>query len=167
MPTPAETTVLRLLSSIEIDSEATAAAILDLGNEGVTVLCEIALGTFPTLRPKMRLNAVSLLDAVNHPQARETMRMLLRDANQDVSVRAIRAAGRLRDPESVVELDRSLRQPTLSPIVAAETVRALTRIDSPNARQTLSAYEAADPSALPHRGAAVVVQQLRLRQQPR
>jgi len=165
MPTPAETTVLSLLSSIEIDGEATAAAIVSLGNEGVTVLCDIALGTFPTLRPKLRSNAVALLDAVNHPQARETMHMLLRDANPDVSIRAIRASGRLRDPESVVELERSLRQPTLSPIVAAEAVRALTQIDTPDARRTLTDYEAADPASLPHRGASVVLQQLRERQQ--
>ena len=126
-------------------------------------LCDIALGTFPALRPKVRLNAVALLDAINHPQARETLHLLLRDENPDVSIRAVRGAARLRDPEAVAALERSLRQPTLPPLVAAETVRALTQIDSPDAQRTLSEYAAADPVAFPHRGSDVVARQLRER----
>jgi len=161
MATEAETTVLRLLSEIELNGAAAAAKIMALGNEGVTVLCDIALGSFPGLRPKLRLNAVAMLDEVNHPQARETLHLLVRDTNPDVSIRAVRALGRLRDPDVVAALSQSLRQPTLPPIVAAETVRALTQIDSPDARNALTAYEAADPGALPHRAAPAVGEQLR------
>jgi HEAT repeat protein len=163
MATEAEAAVLRLLSAIEFDSAPAAAAILNFGNEGVTVLCDAALGTYPGLRPKVRLNAVALLDAVAHPQARETLRLLVRDADPDVSIRAVRAAARLRDEASVAEMARVLRQPELPPLVAAETVRALAAINSADARRALGDYEAADPARYPHRAAAVVNEQLRLR----
>jgi len=163
MSTPIESAILRLLSAIEIDSESAAAAIADWGNEGVTVLCDVALGTFPGLRPKVRLNAVALLDAVDHPQAHETRHLLLRDPNPDVSVRALRGSARLRDTAVVAELGRALQQTSLPPLVAAEAVRALIAIDSPDAQQVLTHYAAADPTQYPHRAALAVNGQLRLR----
>jgi len=161
MPTTAASTVLRMLSAIEVDSEAAAEVVQDLGNEGVTVLCELALGTFPGLRAKIRANAVVVLAWVSHPQARETLQLLIRDPSPDFSIRALRAVARRKDPTIVAELGTLLQQVTLPPLVAAETVVALQTFDSTDARQILDVYRLADPGRFPHRGAAAVQQALR------
>jgi hypothetical protein len=160
MPTAAESTVLRTLSAIEVDGEAAAGVIQDLGNEGVTVLCEVALGTFPGLRAKIRANAVVVLASVNHPQAQEALHLLIRDPSPDFSIRALRAVARRKDLTVVAELGTLLRQATLPPLVAAETVLALRAFDSTDARQILDTYRLADPGRFPHRGAAAVQQAL-------
>jgi len=161
MPTATESAVLRMLSAIEIDAESVAAAVQDLGNEGVTVLCDVALGTFPGLRAKIRANAVALLGSVNHPQARETLLLLLRDSSPDFSIRALRAAARRNDPSIVPELGALLQQAALPALVAAETVVALRALGSADARRILDAYQTADPARVPHRGTPAVEQVLR------
>ena len=130
--------------------------IQTLGNDAVTVLCDVALGTFPGLRPKVRTNAVALLGWVDHPQAAETLRLLVGDVNPDVKARALRAVGRKRDDVVVDDLGRMLREEALPPVIAAEVVKALLAIDSAAARVTLAEYEAADASRYPHRAAPVV-----------
>ena len=95
MPSETEAAVLKMLSAIEI-SPALARRIERQGNEAVTALCEIALGVPPGLRMKVRTNATALLDKVDHPQARETLELLLSDPNEGVRIRALRAAGRAK-----------------------------------------------------------------------
>jgi len=163
MATQAETEVLRLLSAIEVEPEDAAKAVLDLGDEAVTVLCEAALGSFPGLRAKVRTNAVALLGWVKHPQAQEATRLLIRDPNPDVSIRALRAVGRQKNSTITHDLGRMLQNASLPPLVAAEVVKALIAIDSPESRKALSAYDIADPKALPHRGSELVAAYLQSR----
>ena len=156
MPTQAEITLLQLLSAIEVEPQSVAKAIEGLGNEGVTVLCDVALGTFPGLRPKVRTNAVALLGYVDHPQAKETVHLLVKDPDPDVGIRALRAAGRRKEASLVPELAKMLQAASLSPLVAAEVVGALQAIDSPEAHSALADYGQADPGKVPHRAAPVV-----------
>src|SRR3712207_8910994 len=105
MPTETESRVISVLTSIEVPSNA-AQTIGSWGNEAVTVVCEAALGTYPGFRPKVRYNAVALLGQMNHPQATETIPLLINEPDPDVSIRAMRAAGRQKN-ERVVDALRS------------------------------------------------------------
>lgn len=160
MPTPDEVRVIKMLSAIEIPPDAGATVVL-WGNAAVTVVCEAALGTYPGLRMKVRTNAVSLLGLMDHPQAVETIALLLNDSNPDVSHRAMRAAGRQKSPQAVEKLAQVLSKPDSSPLSAAEAVKALVAIDSPASRARVAEYESASPSTYPHRGSAVVQEVIR------
>lgn len=155
MPTANEIRVLKLLSAIEIPPTA-GQTIQSWGNEAVTIVCEAALGTYPGLRPKVRNNAVALLGWMDHQQAMETVPLLLTDANTDVSIRAMRAAGRQKNEASVDKLGQLLRRKEASPLLAAEALGALLAIDSDKARASVATYKAASPADLPHRGSRVV-----------
>jgi len=155
MPTENEIRVLKLLSAIEIPPTA-AQTIQTWGNEAVTVVCEAALGTYPGLRPKVRNNAVALLGLMNHPQAMETVPLLINDSNSDVSIRAMRAAGHQNNVHGIEKIGQFLRRKESPPLIAAEAVSALLQIDSDNARASVAEYMAANPREFPHRGSAVV-----------
>lgn len=155
MPTEIEVSVMTLLSSIEIPRDA-AKKIQDSGNEAVTVVCEAALGTYPGLRQKIRYNAVSLLGRMDHPQAKETIALLVNDPNPDVSIRAMRASGRQNNAQSVPKLGQILNKSESTPLVVAEAVKALLTIDSPEAVAVLQKYETASQDAYPHRKSAIV-----------
>ncbi|MDQ3624804.1 MAG: HEAT repeat domain-containing protein [Verrucomicrobiota bacterium] len=155
MPTEIERRVLEVLSAIEIEPDL-ARQIEDWGNEAVTVVCEAALGTYVGLRPKIRTNAIALLGDMSHPQARETLPMLVNDDDTDVAIYAMRAAGRQRNDEVVENLGRVLRESDVAPLVAAEALKALTAIDSSATRSHLEAYSTASAERLPHRASAVV-----------
>jgi hypothetical protein len=154
MPTETEIKVMRLLTAIEIPPSA-AEQILAWGNEAVTVVCEAALGVLPGLRDKVRTNAVALLGWVDHPQAMETLALLVTDPDQDVAARAMRAAGRRKSEQAVDGLARVLTTPSTAPILAAEAVKALQAIGSGTALAALSRYEAS-ADAYPHRNSTVV-----------
>jgi len=155
MPTDVELRVLKLLTSIEL-SPATAAEIEAMGNDAVTVLCEVALGTYPGLRVKARTNAAGVLGWMTHPQAAETLLLLLDDSDADVRLHAFRAVGGKRDQAAVDTLARVLGEPQSSALMAAEATKALLAIGTPKAQQSVAAYEAASPELLPHRRSAVV-----------
>lgn len=155
MPTEMEIRVLEVLSAIEIPSGA-AREIESWGNEAVTVVCEAALGTYPGLRSKVRYNAVSLLGKMDHPQARETIPLLINDPDPDVAIRAMRAAGRQNSTEGVGRLGEVLQRKNAAPLLAAEAVKALAAIDSSQARTALEEYTGASPDALPHRASPAV-----------
>ena len=123
MPTEIELRVIRTLSAIEVADNA-AETIEAWGNEAVTALCEIALGSFAGARNKVRTNAAGLLGSMRHPQARETLQMLVKDPNPDVSIRAIRATGRQQNTDAVKDLSLLLKKPDLSALFAAEVVSA-------------------------------------------
>lgn len=155
MPTPIEVRVLKILSAIEIDP-STAQTIENLGNEAVTVVCEIALGSYPGLRLKVRTNAVALLGWMTHPQAVETIPLLINDSNSDVSIRAMRAAGRQKNEQVISKLDEILKKTESLPLIAAEAVKALISINSVEARTSLSEYSTTDGLKYPHRNSTVV-----------
>lgn len=155
MPTETELQVLKLLTAIEL-TPATAQRIESMGTEAVTVLCEVALGTYPGLRTKVRTNATGLLGWMTHPQAAETLQLLVDDADPDVRLHAFRAVGRKGDDGAVDSLARVLGAPDTSALMAAEAVKALTAINSPRARQAVTTYEQASPAGHPHRSSAVV-----------
>jgi HEAT repeat protein len=159
MPTPAEVRVLELLTAIDTRPETLAAQVLALGNPGVTALCEAALGTYPGLREKVRTNAIALLGWIPHPQAAETLVLLVTDPNPDLASRALRASARAGLTEAIQPIDALLRRPGTPPLVAAEAVKALARIDSPEAAAVLATYvEGAVPTT--HRTSSVVQQVL-------
>ena len=155
MPTENEIRVLKILSAIEIPPTA-GQTIQSWGNEAVTVVCEAALGTYPGLRPKVRNNAVALLGWMDHQQAKETVPLLLNEANADVSSRAMRAAGRQKNESGIDKLDQLLRRKDSPPLLAAEALGALLAIGSGKALASVAAYKAANPADVPHRASKVV-----------
>ena len=159
MPTEDEVRVMRLLGSIEIDNNA-GKVIEGWGNDAVTVLCEAALGTYPGVRLKLRTNAVALLGNMSHPQAKETIHLLVSDPNPDVSIRAMRAAGMQRNTMVVGDLGRLLSKSDLSVVVAAEVVKALTEIGTPEARSALDTYAAVSSDEYAHRRSPLVLKYL-------
>ena len=118
MPTEIETRVMKVLTAIEIPPDV-AQKIQSWGNEAVTVVCEAALGSYPGLRMKVRTNAVALLGHMTHPQAIETIQVLVNDPNSDVSIRAMRAAGRQKNEQVIDKLGQVLKKiestPSLRP----------------------------------------------------
>ena len=155
MPTEIETRVLRMLSAVEVPP-GTARVIEDLGNEAVTAACAIALGDLAGVEGRVRATAVALLGWMSHPQARETVPMLIDDPDPDIAARALRAAGRQHNDAVVPTMSAMLRREDLSPVLAAETVDALRTIGGSAAEAALDEYQQATPEALPHRGSNVV-----------
>lgn len=159
MPTEAEVRVMTMLSGIEVPRTA-GDAIAALGNEAVTVVCEAALGAYAGVRDKVRTNAVSVLGGIDHPQAKETIALLVTDDEPDIAVRAMRSAAAQGNAIAVPRLDDVLRRPASSPILAAEAVSALRAIDTPAARESLERYRAATDGAPAHRQSPVVREML-------
>lgn len=155
MPTEMETKVLRLLSAIEIPPNA-GQIIESWGAEAVTVACEAALGDYPGLRTKIRTNAAALVGMMSHPQAREVLKLLLKDSNTDVRMRALRAAGRQKRDDLVPDIGEILEGPLVPQLIAAEAVKALKAIDTPSSQGILQNYLAKTPEAVPHRGSHAV-----------
>lgn len=150
MPDETVVQVMKILSAIEIPPGA-AKRIEEMGNAAVTVLCEVALGSYPGLRPKVRTNAVAMLRWMKHPQALETTALLVNDANLDVAIRALRAAGVQKNDGVVDKIGQILTKPASSSLLAAEAAKALLAIDSPKAKAVLETYEKSSPNTLPHR----------------
>jgi hypothetical protein len=155
MPTEIETRVLRMLSAIEVPP-ATAKVIEDMGNEAVTAACAIALGDYSGVEGRVRATAVALLGWMTHPQARETVPMLIDDSDPDIAARALRAAAHQHNDGVVPNVAAMLRREDLSPVLAAEAVDALRTIGGSAAEAALDEYQQATPEALPHRGSTVV-----------
>jgi hypothetical protein len=155
MPTEMESRTLQLLRAIDIKRD-TASYIESLGHEAVTVICEAALGGYPGIRPKMRANAVTLAGKMSHPQALETIALLVSDPDPNMAIRAVRAAGRKRSDGLVEKIARVLDQPLSNTLLAAEALDALLHIDTPEARLRVKAYEAASAADLPHRRSPAV-----------
>ena len=155
MPTEAEIRVLELLNAIDLPDE-TATWLQKSGNEYVTVVCEAALGSYPGLRKKARFNAVALAGRMDHPQTRETIDMLINDPTPDVAIRAMRAIGRHRNVGAVQKLSDILNKPQSSDLIAAEALKALIAIDSPESSLAIEHYRDAQPSSASHRRASVV-----------
>jgi HEAT repeat protein len=155
MPDETVVKVMKILSAIEIPPSA-AQKIEEWGNEAVTVVCEVALGSYPGLRSKVRNNAVALLGWMSHPQALETISLLINDPNSDIAIRAMRAAGRQKNDDVVAKLGQVLKKPVSPPLIAAEAVKALLAIDSSKSRTVLEGYTGESPNVYPHRGSAVV-----------
>ena len=154
-----EATVLRILTAIELRPSA-ARAIDKRGPEAITALCEIALGTMPGLRKKARTNAVAMLGYIDRPQARETLQLLVKDGDTGVSIRAMRAAGKVKLDEVTPELATMLTKPGTPPLVAAEAVTALAAIDSPTSRAAVETYRNVHDDRLPHRSSVTVADAL-------
>jgi len=159
MATKDEIRVMEVLNAVEVPAAA-GPAIERWGNNAVTILCEVALGTYAGIRFKVRTNAVALLGTLTHPQAMESVQLLIADRDDDVSIYAMRAAGRQKNPAAVAQLDTRLKRRDLPPLLAAEAVNALSAIDSREARNVLKTYAAASPEEYPHRGSAVVRESL-------
>ena len=154
MPDETVVTVMKILSAIEIPPSA-AEKIEEMGNPAVTVVCEVALGSYPGLRFKVRTNAVALLGWLKHPQAIETIALLVNDANPDIATRALRAAGRQKNDGVVDKIAEMMKQPAASPLLVAEGLKALLAIDSSKSRSTFDEYEKGSPNT-PHRHTPVV-----------
>lgn len=162
MPTENEKRVLNLLSAVDYEPGTDPGKLIESwGNDAVTVACEIALGSYPGLRPKVRTNAVAVLETIGAPQAKETVRMLVKDPDSDVSIRALRAAAGQRNADAVNDMSAMLVSPALPPLVAVEVVKALGAIATPAARAALKAYSTADAQAHPHRSYPLVATYLR------
>ncbi|GAO45412.1 HEAT repeat domain-containing protein [Flavihumibacter petaseus] len=155
MPTEIEIKVIKALSAIEVPPTL-ALTIEGWGNEAVTVLCEAALGTYPGLRQKIRTNAVALLGWMTHPQAMETVRMLINDSNEDIAIRAMRSSGRQKNDGTTDQLQALLSKSETSPLLAAEAVQSLINNGSVKARAVLTQYAGQSPETLPHRRNALV-----------
>jgi HEAT repeat protein len=160
MPTDVEVRVMRMLAAIEVPANAPE-IIETLGTEAVTVVCEAALGSYPGLRPKLRTNAVAVVGRMTHPQARETLALLITDESPGVAMRALRAAGRRKDEGLVDRIGAVLRRPTTDELTANEAIRALRSIDSTAAARALDAYAKASGDQVPHRRSALVERALR------
>lgn len=156
MPTPIETEVMRLLTSVDVQPAVSAARIMELGTPAVTVVCEAALGSYPGLRNKTRTNAVALLGWLAHPQAAETVALLVGDEDPDVAIRALRAAGRSGNQAAVARISALLTRPETPPVIAAEAVRSLSTVGSPNAVDAVETYRHVGENVLAHRGSTVV-----------
>lgn len=161
MPDETVVKVMKILSAIEIPPRA-AERIEEMGNDAVTVVCEVALGTYPGLRPKVRTNAVALLGWMTHPQAVETTELLVNNANPDVAIRALRSAGIQKNDGVVDKIGQMLKKPTSSPLVVAEGIKALLAIDSAKSRSVFEGYEKESPTSS-HRGSPVVQDIIRTR----
>ena len=161
MPTQDEIRVLNLLSAVDYAPGTDPGKLIESwGNGAVTVACEAALGTYPGLRPKVRTNAVAVLETIDHPQARETVAMLVKDSNSDVSIRALRAAAGQKNNAVVRDLDTLLQSPSLPPLVAVEVVKTLINIGSNQAKRALQTYKDASPNQLPHRANVLIASYL-------
>lgn len=163
MPTEIEKKIIKALSAIEI-SPKLAGDIEAMGNEAVTVLCETALGIYPGLRQKIRSNAVAILGWMTHPQARETVELLINDPDRDISIRAMRSAGRQKNDNTIAQLALVLNKTDTDPLIAAEAVQSLISNGSANAKAALDQYASKSSQALPHRGNALVQQLLHKRE---
>ncbi|MEO6381540.1 MAG: HEAT repeat domain-containing protein [Nitrobacter sp.] len=164
MPTETENAVINLLSVTDLPPGTDPGKLIETwGNEAVTVACEIASGAMPGLRKKIRTNAVDALQTIDRPQARETVQLLIKDADTDISIRALRAAASQKNNNAVGAMTKLLQSTALPPLLAAETVDALIKIDSSDARQALQQYESADPTKFPHRDNNLVKQFLKAR----
>jgi HEAT repeat protein len=159
MATENEVRVLDVLSGFEIP-EGMGPVIEGWGTDAVTVVCEAALGTYSSVRPKVRYNAVAMLGAMSHPQAKETVHLLITDPSSDVSIRAMRAAAQQRNELAVDDLGRVLTKPDLPPVVAAEAVKALNAIGSTEARAALTRYAASTDEQSQHRRNPLVMKRL-------
>ncbi|MBV6324255.1 HEAT repeat domain-containing protein [Duganella violaceipulchra] len=157
MPTEIEKKVLNLLSVVDYSGGSDPGQLIaSWGNEAVTLVCEIALAGYPGLLPKVRTNAVAVLETVDHPQSKETVRLLVKDADSDISIRALRAAGGQRNAASVRDMASLLQSTSLQPLVAVEVVKALLAIATPEARAALAGYAASDRKKYPHRANPLV-----------
>src|SRR6266567_1847039 len=93
MPTQNEERVLDLLSAVDHAPGVDPGKLIQSwGPDAVTVACEVALGSYPGLQRKVRTNAVAVLETINEPQALETVALLVKSPDSDVSIRALRAA---------------------------------------------------------------------------
>lgn len=157
MPTEIEKKVLNLLSAVDYSGGANPGQLIAFwGNEAVTLVCEIALAGYPGLLPKVRTNAVAMLETIDHPQAKETVRLLIKDTDSDISIRALRAAAGQGNAAAVRDMATLLQAASLPPLVAVEVVKALSAIATPEARAALASYAASDRDKYPHRANALV-----------
>ena len=162
MATETEQRVLAMLAATEPPPDA-AQRIEAMGPEAVNGACEAALGTYAQLRPKVRTNAAAIVGRMDNEQARETLGLLVTDANEDVATRALRAVGRRDEPLLVQRAGLVLRRPDISPLLAAEAVNALAATPARDAARTvLDEYRQLDEDSAPaHRRHALVQQALR------
>jgi hypothetical protein len=145
MTNEVEARVLRLLSVTDLAPESTPGRLVESwGEEAVSALCNIALGSQRAVLPKVRTNAVGLLETMTHPQAMETARMLLADPSPDVGVRALRATASQQNPDAVTDIQRLLTRLDLHPLLVVESMKALTGIGTAAARKALKAYRSSD-----------------------
>jgi len=157
MPTENERRVLNLLSATDFTPGTDPGKLIESwGNDAVTIVCEAALGSYPALQRKVRSNAVAALETIDRPQAKETLQLLLKDVDSDVSIRALRAAGHQKNDAAVKDISKLLQSPTLPSLVAVEAVKALLDINSSEAKTAIANYVAADAVTLPHRAYSLV-----------
>ena len=166
MATPIEVRVMEMLSAIEVPANA-AEQIGAMGTEAVTVVCEAALGSYPGLRFKVRTNAASMVAKLDHPQAAETLSLLINDASADIAVRALRGVARRHAAQYVPEIAKVLRLSSTEPHAAAEAIQTLRSLGTPEARGVLEAYASAAVEQVPHRGSPVVRKVLETPLRPR
>jgi hypothetical protein len=157
MPTNDEIRVLNLLSATDLDGDVDSGTVIQSwGTDAITVACEAALGSYPGLDRKTRTNAVSSLASMTHKQAQETVALLVRDSDSDISILALRAAGRQRNAAVAKDLGALLQTPTLPRLVLVEVVKALVAIDTADSQAALHAFKAADATRFPHRADPLV-----------
>jgi putative membrane-bound dehydrogenase-like protein len=108
------------------------------GAEAIAALDEV-LKKSPS--PDARRNAVWALTRVDGPQARETLRYALKDADESVRHAAIHSAGLWRDPGAVPQLREALRSG--GPSIQRAAAEALGRVGDARAVPDLLAVAAA------------------------
>jgi hypothetical protein len=155
MPDETVVRLMKILSAIEIPPSA-AQVVEEMGNDAVTVVCEVALGSYPGLRQKVRTNAVALLGWMTHQQAIETTALLVNDTNSDIAIRALRAAGQQKNGNVVDKIGQMLNKPGANPLIVAEGLKALLAIDSSKSKSVFEGYEKESPNKIPHRATPLV-----------
>ena len=146
MASKIEQRVIEMLSMIELPDDA-GKRLEHLGTPAVTVVCEAALDSYPGLRAKVRSNAIALLGSVSHPQARETLHLLVADTNRDIAAGAIRALAGQRDRTAIKRLAQLLSRGRLDPVLVTESVKGLLAIGTREAKAAVLAYEKASVEA--------------------
>jgi hypothetical protein len=149
-----EAKVSEILRALDVD-ERMGALIERWGNEAVTLVCSIALGSDAGVDPRSRCRAVFLLGGMQHVQAIETVALLVTSPVDVVAVNAIRAAARQRSEPAVERLAILLRRQDTPPIHAVEAVHALRAIGSASAARALEQYSSGE-SSVRHRKDPVV-----------
>lgn len=155
MFTESQTKVLQMLGAVELP-RGSAARIEALGNDAVTLLCDAALGSFVGIAAGQRHRAAFLVGCLSHPQALETLPLLVGSDAPGVARRALRALRRRQRVDAVLQIQALLDQDGTPPTLAAEAILTLAALNAEPARAVIAGYERRAPAPGSHRGAAVV-----------
>lgn len=130
-----------LLTAEHFD-EQVRSGLLALGPEALALLRQYATGSHPSGDPDIQGRAIIMLgDSGDVALAVPTLTEALESPDPDTRVRVLRSLGRLGGPEATGVLRDAVERPELMDAEKAHGIRALSMIDSAEARETLAALE--------------------------